>query len=91
MNAAIGKLEAEAAAHKDRYVPAGAVADYLKTLCMEERFARRVRRRTKSMEGCMEYIEKRTGELVKKGVMHVPDLTCFHWGRDYFLEEGEKK
>lgn len=88
MNAAIGKLETEAAAHKDRYVPAAPVADYLKSLCMEEGFARRVRCRTKSMEGCMESVEKRTGELVRKGVMHVADLTCFHWARDYFLEGG---
>ena len=52
MNAAIGKLEAEAA---------------------------RLQR------------EKESLAEVKKGVMHVPDLTCFHWGRDYFLEEGEGK
>ena len=91
MNAAIGKLEVEAAAHKDKYVPAGAVADYLKSLCTECQFALRVRRRTKSMEGCMAYIEEKTGELVKKGIMHVPDLTCFHWGRDYFLEDGEDR
>lgn len=91
VNAAIGKLEIEAAEHKERYVPAGPVADYLKSLCIEEQFARRVRRRTKSMEGCMEYIEKKTGELARKGIRHVPDLTCFQWGRDYFLEEGEEK
>lgn len=90
-NAAIGKLETEAADHKDRYVPAGPVADYLKSLCIEEQFARRVRRRTKSMGGCMEYIEEKTGELVKKGIRHVPDLTCFHWARDYFLKEGADK
>lgn len=88
VNAAIGKLETETAAHTDKYVPADPVADYLKSLCMEEQFARRVRSRTKSMEACMAYIEERTGKLVKKGIMHVPDLTCFHWGRDYFLEGG---
>ncbi|MCI9249905.1 MAG: hypothetical protein HFG99_12385 [Dorea sp.] len=88
MNAAIGKLEVEAAAHENRYVPAAPVADYLKSLCMEEDIARRVRRRTKSMEGCMGHVEKRTGELVRKGVMHVADLTCFHWARDYFMKEG---
>lgn len=87
-NAAIGKLEIEAADHEDRYVPAGPVADYLKSLCIEEQFARRVRRRTKSMGGCMDFIEKKTGELVRKGIRHVPDLTCFQWGRDYFLKEG---
>ncbi len=91
MNAAIGKLEIEAAAHTDKYVPAEPVADYLKSLCIEEQFARRVRRRTKSMEKCMEFIEKKTGELVRKGIMHVPALTCFQWGRDYFLKEGADK
>ena len=90
-NAAIGKLEIEAAAHTDKYVPAEPVADYLKSLCIEEQFARRVRRRTKSMEKCMEFIEKNTGELVRKGIMHVPALTCFQWGRDYFLKEGADK
>ena len=60
----------------------------LVSLCMEEDIARRVRRRTKSMEGCMGHVEKRTGELVRKGVMHVADLTCFHWARDYFMKEG---
>lgn len=91
VNAAIGKLEIEAAEHKDKYVPVGPVADYLKSLCIEEQFARRVRRRTKSMEGCMKYVEKKTGELVANGIMHAPDLTVFHWARDYFLEEGETK
>ena len=91
MNAAIGKLEIEAAAHTDKYVPAETAADYLKSLCIEEQFARRVRRRTKSMEKCMEFIEKKTGEQVRKGIMHVPDLTCFQWGRDYFLKEGADK
>lgn len=91
MNAAVGKLEIEAAAHEDKYVPAGPVADYLKSLCMERPFAIRVRSRTKSMEGCMSFIEKKTGELVKKGIRHVPDLTCFQWGRDYFLKEGADK
>ncbi len=91
MNAAIGKLEIEAAAHTDKYVPAEPAADYLKSLCIEEQFARRVRRRTKSMEKCMEFIEKKTGEQVRKGIMHVPDLTCFQWGRDYFLKEGADK
>lgn len=91
MNAAIGKLGMEARSHKDKYVPAKAVADYLKILCIEEQFARRVRRRTKSLAECIEYIEKRTGELVRKGIMQCPDLTVFHWARDYYLEEGEKK
>lgn len=90
-NAAIGKLEVEAEAHEDKYVPAKPVADYLKTLCIERQFARRVRCRTKSIDGCMEFIEEKTGLLVKKGIMHVPDLTCFRWGRDYFMEEGERK
>lgn len=89
MNAAVGKLDVEADGHEDKYVPVHPVADYLKSLCTEEPFARRVRRRTKNMEGCMEYIEKRTGELVRKGTNHVPDLTVFRWARNYFLEEGD--
>lgn len=91
MNAAIGKLDTEAGEHKDRYVPVQPVADYLKSLCIEEQFARRVRCRTKSMEACMEYVEKRTGELVRKGTTCVPDLTVFRWARDYFMEEGAEK
>lgn len=91
MNAAIGKLDVEAKSHRDRYVTAKAVADYLKSLCIEEQFARRVRRRTKSLAECIGYIEKRTGELVRKGIMQCPDLTVFHWARDYYLEEGDKK
>lgn len=91
MNAAIGKLEIEAGLHKDKYVPAGPVADYLKSLCIEEQFARRVRRRTKSIEACMKYIEERTGERVKQGIRHVEDLIVFHWARDYFLEEDVEK
>lgn len=91
LNAAIGKLDVEAAAHEDKYVPAKPVADYLKSLCTECQFALKVRRRTKSMDGCMAYIEKKTGELVNKGIMHVPDLTCFRWGRDYFLKDGENR
>lgn len=90
MNAAIGKLGMEAKSHKDKYVPAEPVADYLKSLCIEERFARRVRRRTKSLDKCLEYVEKRTGELVRKGITNCPDLTVFHWARDYYLEDGEE-
>lgn len=91
MNAAMGKLDIEAEEHEDKYVPAQPVADYLKSLCIEEEFARRVRRRTKSIEACMEYIEKRTWERVKKGIRHVEDLVVFHWARDYFLEEDAEK
>ena len=91
VDAAIGKLEIEAGAHKDNYVPVRPVADYLKSLCIEEQFARRVRRRTKSLKACMEYVEERTGKLVRKGIRHVPDLTVYRWARDYFLEEGEGK
>lgn len=91
MNAALGKLEVEAAAHKDKYVPIQPVADYLKSLCMEEEFARLVRRRTKNMEDCMKYIEMKTGELVGKGIMYAPDLQVFHWARDYFRKEGAEK
>lgn len=91
MNAAIGKLELEAAAHQDKYVPAEPVADYLKGLCIEEQFARHVRRRTKSIKDCMEYVEKKTGELVAKGIRYAPDMQVFRWARDYFLEDGEEK
>lgn len=91
MNAALGKLEVEAAAHKDKYVPVQPVADYLKSLCMEEDFARLVRRRTKNMEDCMKYIETKTGELVRKGIMYAPDLQVFQWARDYFRKEGAEK
>ena len=91
MNAAIGKLDVEAGGHKDRYVPVQPGADYLKRLCIEEQFARRVRRRTKSMEACMAYVEERTGKLVKEGTTCIPDLTVFRWARDYFMEEGAGK
>lgn len=91
LNAAIGKLDVEAAIHKDKYVPAGPVADYLKSLCTERQFALRVRCRTKSVEGCMEFIEEKTGKLVRKGITCVPDMVCFRWGRDYFLKDGEDR
>lgn len=91
MNAAIGKLEVEAAGHKDRYVPVQPVADYLKSLCVEEQFARRVRRRTKSLKACMAHVEEKTGELVRQGIRCAPDLTVFRWARDYYLEEGGKR
>ena len=38
----------------------------------------------------LEYVEKRTGELVRKGITNCPDLTVFHWARDYYLEDGEE-
>lgn len=87
MDAAIGKLDIEATQHKDKYVPVQPVADYLKSLCIEEQFARRVRRRTKSIEDCMKYVEEKTGELVKQGIRYAPDMQVFRWARDYFLEE----
>lgn len=90
MNAAVSKLEIEAAGHKDKYVPVQPVVDYLKSLCIEEQFARRVRRRTKSVKDCVEHVEKKTGELVAKGIRHAPDMQVFSWARDYFLEDEEK-
>lgn len=90
MEAAMGKLDVEKKEHKDKYVPAEPVVNYLKSLCIEEQFARRVRRRNKSLKKCMEYVEKRTGELVKKRIRNCPDLTVFRWARDYYLEDGEK-
>lgn len=58
MEAAMGKLDVEGKAYKNNQIPVEPVLDYLRSLCIEEQFARHVRRRTKSVKDCMELIEK---------------------------------
>ncbi len=87
MEAAIGKLDIECAAYKNNQIPVEPILDYLRSLCIEEQFARCVRRRTKSVKECMKLIENKCKDIQKRtGKHYVADLTVFHWARDYFME-----
>lgn len=87
MDAAMGKLDVEGDKYKNNQIPVEPVLDYLKSICIEEQFARHVRRRNKSVKGCMELIEKKCKEIQQETEKHyVADMTVFHWARDYFLE-----
>ena len=87
MNAAIGKLDIEAADYKNNQIPAEPILDYLKSQCIDERFAVSVRRRTKSVKACMTLIENNCKKIQKDtGKHYVADMTVFEWARDYFLE-----
>ena len=87
MNAAIGKLDIEAAGYKNNQIPVEPILDYLKSQCTDEHFAVCVRRRTKSVKKCMELIEDNCKKIQKDtGKHYVADMTVFEWARDYFLE-----
>ncbi len=87
MNAAIGKLDIEGKEYKNNQIPVEPILDYLRSICIEEQFARHVRRRTKSVKECMKRIENNCRDIQRKTNKHyVADMTVFHWARDYFLE-----
>lgn len=87
MNAAIGKLDIEAAGYKNNQIPVEPILDYLKSQCTDEPFAACVRRRTKSVKNCMKLIEDNCKKIQKDtGKHYVADMTVFEWARDYFLE-----
>ncbi len=50
LNAAMGKLDIEAAGYKNNQIPVEPILDYLKSQCTDEHFAACVRRRTKSVK-----------------------------------------
>lgn len=87
MNAAIGKLDVEAGEYKNNQIPVEPVTDYLKTLCIEQGFAKAVRSKKKTLKECMTRIENKCEEIQKNTGKHwVADMTVFHWARDYYLE-----
>lgn len=87
LNAAMGKLDVEAADYKNNQIPVEPILDYLKSQCTDEYFAVCVRRRTKSVKKCMELIEDNCKKIQKDtGKHYVADMTVFEWARDYFLE-----
>lgn len=87
LNAAMGKLDIEAAGYKNNQIPVEPILDYLKSQCTDERFAVCVRRRTKSVKNCMKLIEDNCKKIQKDtGKHYVADMTVFEWARDYFLE-----
>lgn len=88
MNAAMGKLEVEAAEYKNNQIPVEPIIDYLKAECVKKSIAMAVRRRTKTVKDCMERIEKNCRKIQQESGKHyVADLVVFHWARDYFLED----
>lgn len=87
MNAAIGKLDIEAAGYKNNQIPVEPILDYLKSQCIDEHFAVCVRRRTRSVKNCMKLIEENCKKIQKDtGKHYVADMTVFEWARVYFLE-----
>lgn len=87
MNAAIGKLDIEAADYKNNQIPVEPILDYLKSQCIDEHFAACVRRRTRSVKDCMKLIEDNCRKIQRDtGKHYVADMTVFEWARDYFLE-----
>lgn len=87
MNAAIGKIEIEAAEYKNNQIPVEPIADYLKSQCDKESFAVAVRRRTKNIKDCMKQIEEKCKEIQRTQKRHwVADMTVFKWAKDYFME-----
>lgn len=87
MNAAFGRLDVEAAEYKNNQIPVEPVVDYLKALCIEEQFARQVRKKDKSLKDCMKRIEENCKKIQRKEKKNwVADMTLFGWARDYYLE-----
>lgn len=90
VNAAIGKLEIEKKDLKKDGMPANEIVSYLQMQCFEdERLARGIRRRSKSLEECMKQVKKSAEEKVKvrsgMQIVAIPDLEVFKMAEDYYL------
>lgn len=90
VNAAIGKLEIEKKDLKKDGMPANEIVSYLQMQCFEdERLARGIRRKSKSLEECMKQVKKSAEERVKvrsgMQIVAIPDLEVFKMAEDYYL------
>lgn len=94
MTAAIGKLEIE---KKDKAVegynsriPADPIADYLIGKCEEETFALRIRKKEKSLLGCLKYIEQEARKTVTRERPWLHDAAVYKMARTYYLQEEKR-
>ena len=91
MTAAIGKLEVEVAdlSDKNREVGSG-IADYLKQKSMEdEKIARAVRKKGKSLKTICDEVWKEASKRKKGGCAYIPPFEVFQLARAYYLKEDK--
>lgn len=87
--AAAGKLEVEERQKEveayDCKIPATPVAEYLTGQCEKEEFARAVRRKDKSLLGCLKYIEQEARKKVTREHPWLHDAAVYRMAKDYYL------
>lgn len=93
INAAIGKLEIEKEVMKKDGLPTDEIISYLQMECYEdEKLARAIRRKSVSLEECMEKVGKEAERRVKERrgmqVVAIPDLEVFQMAKRYYMEAG---
>ncbi len=93
INAAIGKLEIEKKAMKKDGLPTSEIISYLQMECYEdEKLARAIRRKSTSLEECMDKVRKEAEGRVKERrgmqVVAIPDLEVFQMAKRYYMEAG---
>lgn len=93
INAAIGKLEVEKESMKKGGLPTDEIISYLQMECYEdEKLARAIRRKSTSLEECMDKVRKEAEDRVKERrgmqVVAIPDLEVFRMAKRYYMEAG---
>ena len=89
--AAVGKLnrelQADEAIASRKRIPAEPIASYLQSQCEELASAKAIRRKGKSLVGCLKYIEAEARKIVVVEAQYLPDLTVFMMAADYYFKE----
>lgn len=91
MTAANGKIDAELPGAERKYgLTASCVAEYIKSLCDREAFAAAVRRKGKTLNGCLENMQTEAEKQVKikKGCQCacIPPTAGYKLIRDYYTK-----
>lgn len=90
MSAAVGKIDAELHQVQKNYGPvADAVAEYVKSMCDREAFARQVRKKGKSLENCLKNMrtvaEKQIKVMSGTQCACIPPSAGYKMIRDYYM------
>lgn len=87
--AAVGKLDAELQTKEVKAyaskIPAEPIADYLKTECMKEQMAAAIRRKGKSLKGCLKHVEAEAKKKVSRDRPYLADAVVYKMAKDYYM------
>lgn len=83
--AAVGKLQVELEPLKKDKMPVRPIMEYLASQCMDERFARTIRRNRKSLKACIKEVEQKAKEECSRTKeQYIADMTIFEWAKEYY-------